>query len=59
MKTIKLPPECWLSLIENVSDGVYVTDIERKILYWNKSAEKITGYVKEDIIGRKCSDNIL
>jgi PAS fold. len=28
-------------------DGVYIVDNRRKILFWNKRAEKITGYSKE------------
>ncbi|MCR5113122.1 MAG: PAS domain S-box protein [Acholeplasmatales bacterium] len=40
--------------MEDSSDGIYVVDTERKILYWNKSAERITGYTKEEMIGVHC-----
>jgi diguanylate cyclase (GGDEF)-like protein/PAS domain S-box-containing protein len=46
-------------LIENMHDGVYFVDRERKILYWNKGAELLTGYSAEDVVGRHCFDNIL
>ncbi|BAL80437.1 diguanylate cyclase domain-containing protein [Caldisericum exile] len=44
---------------ENTIDGVYFVDRRRKILYWNKAAEEITGYKKEEIINKRCFDNIL
>ncbi len=40
-------------------DGVYVTDLERRIVYWNKGAEQITGYASRDVVGRRCAEDIL
>lgn len=47
------------SLLDNLSDGVYFVDRERKITYWNKGAERITGYSSEQVIGHSCADNLL
>ncbi|RPI23531.1 MAG: diguanylate cyclase [Acidobacteria bacterium] len=47
------------SLLENLHDGIYFTDLKRKILFWNKSAERITGFNSGEILGRCCADNIL
>ncbi|MGC8690807.1 MAG: diguanylate cyclase domain-containing protein [Caldisericum sp.] len=44
---------------DNTIDGIYFVDRKRKILYWNKAAEEITGYKKEEIINKRCFDNIL
>ena len=46
-------------ILENIEDGIYVLDNKRKILYWNKAAEKITGFKAEEVIGSSCKDNIL
>jgi PAS domain S-box-containing protein len=46
-------------ILDSLGDGVYVTDLERKITYWNKAAERITGWVRADIVGRQCFDGIL
>jgi diguanylate cyclase (GGDEF)-like protein/PAS domain S-box-containing protein len=46
-------------IIDNLYDGLYITDRKRTILYWNKAAEEITGYAAEEVTGRPCSDNIL
>jgi len=40
-------------------DGVYFVDRDRVINYWNKGAERITGYSAEQTIGRSCRDNLL
>ncbi|MBN1850870.1 MAG: sensor domain-containing diguanylate cyclase [Deltaproteobacteria bacterium] len=46
-------------IIDNLYDGLYLLDKERTITYWNKSAEKISGFKADEVIGRSCSDNIL
>jgi len=46
-------------IIDNLYDGVYFVDRERVITYWNKGAERITGYPAEQTIGRACRDNLL
>lgn len=46
-------------LLNFIFDGVYVTDTTRKIAFWNKGAENITGYKAEEVIGKSCKDNIL
>ncbi len=49
-----------LSIVFNqVKDGVYITDPDRRILFWNKAAEEITGYSQEEVLGKKCADNLL
>lgn len=47
------------TILDNLYDGVYFVDRERRITYWNKGAERITGYSAAEVIGSRCSDNIL
>lgn len=47
------------TLLDNLYDGVYFTDTNRCIKYWNKGAERITGFSSEEVLGYCCSDNIL
>jgi len=47
------------ALIENIFDGLYLVDKDRSIIYWNHVAETITGYRAEEVVGRRCRDNIL
>ena len=51
-----LTPE---TVLDSVNEGVYVTDTSRKILYWGKAAERITGWRAEEVVGRHCHDGIL
>ena len=51
-----IPPQ---AILDSINDGVYVTDRNRIIVYWNKSAERITGWKKEEVIGRACLDSVL
>ena len=47
------------SLLDNLYDGIYFVDRDRVITYWNKGAERITGYRAEQAVGRACRDNLL
>lgn len=49
----------YLEIIDNLCDGVYFVDQERRITFWNKAAEQITGYKKDDIVGKCCQSNLL
>ncbi len=46
-------------LIDNVNDGIYFLDTERKVTYWNQASEAISGYETAEIMGKRCSENIL
>jgi diguanylate cyclase (GGDEF)-like protein/PAS domain S-box-containing protein len=47
------------AILESLSDGVYFVDPDRRITFWNKGAEYITGFTRTEVIGHRCSDNIL
>src|SRR5689334_15269715 len=46
-------------LLELLFDGLYYVDRNKKISFWNKAAEKITGYERAEVTGFCCADNIL
>jgi diguanylate cyclase (GGDEF)-like protein/PAS domain S-box-containing protein len=47
------------SVLDNLHDGVYLVDRERRITYWNPGAERIAGYSAAEVVGRRCHDGIL
>ena len=51
--------EFYRAVLENISDGVYVCDIDRRIVYWSPGAERITGYSAKEVLGSSCADGIL
>lgn len=46
-------------ILDNLHDGLYMVDRNRIITYWNKAAERISGFKAEEVIGSSCADNIL
>ena len=46
-------------IIDNLYEGIYFVDRDRVITYWNKGAERITGYPAAQTVGRACRDNLL
>lgn len=46
-------------ILDSLNEGLYVCDRQRRILYWSKSAERITGWLADDVVGHRCMDNIL
>jgi diguanylate cyclase (GGDEF)-like protein/PAS domain S-box-containing protein len=49
----------WLRLLDEINEGVYLTDRRRRIVFWNKAAERISGYKRREVLGRPCAANIL
>ncbi|MBN1868052.1 PAS domain-containing protein [Candidatus Sumerlaeota bacterium] len=47
------------TVLNSLFDGVYIVDPERRILFWNRGAEEITGYPANEVAGRWCGDDIL
>ncbi len=45
-------------LLDNLSDGIYFVDRDRKIIFWNKGAERILGYSHDQVAGLSCADNL-
>ena len=41
-------------LIDNLKDGIIGHDLKRNIFYFNREAEKITGYDRQEILGKDC-----
>lgn len=52
-------PEIFRTVLDSLQTGVYLLDRERRILFWNDGAERITGYLRHDVVGRFCRENIL
>lgn len=52
-------PAFYKNILDHMSDGVYFVDQERRILYWNDGARRLTGYAADELVGRRCQDDIL
>jgi diguanylate cyclase (GGDEF)-like protein/PAS domain S-box-containing protein len=56
---VPIDPAFYKELLDHMSDGVYFVDRERRVLYWNEGATRLTGYKAEELLGRCCQDDIL
>jgi PAS domain S-box-containing protein len=46
-------------LLDQLEEGIYIVDRDRRILYWNGGAERIAGYYAHEIVGRLCHGDLL
>ncbi len=56
---MNIEKDTYKRIIENLHDGLYFVDRNRVITYWNKAAEKISGFTAKEVVGKSCSKNIL
>jgi diguanylate cyclase (GGDEF)-like protein/PAS domain S-box-containing protein len=56
---LKKHPDFYKTLLDDLYDAVYFVDPERHILYWNHAAEAMTGYAAAEVVGKRCSDDVL
>jgi diguanylate cyclase (GGDEF)-like protein/PAS domain S-box-containing protein len=46
--------ELYKTILDNIQEGVYFVDLDRRITYWNQAAETITGYSSDEVVGQHC-----
>jgi PAS domain S-box-containing protein len=51
--------EIFRTVLNSLSMGVYLVGCDRKIVFWNHGAEKISGYLSQDLLGRVFRDKLL
>ena len=56
---MSLEKDSYERIVENLHDGLYFVDQDRIITYWNKAAERISGFAAEEVLGKSCSNSIL
>ncbi|HOW27674.1 MAG TPA: diguanylate cyclase [Elusimicrobiota bacterium] len=44
------------NILDNLNEGIFFVDTERRITYWSKGAEHLTGHEEKDVLGKKCAD---
>jgi len=58
-RAVPTDPTFYKELLDHMSDGVYFVDNDRRILYWNQGAFRLTGYTSDEILGRCCQEDVL
>lgn len=54
-----LTNDLYKSVLDNLYEGIYFVNLERRITYWNRGAERISGYSAAEVVGKECADNLL
>ncbi len=49
------PTKLYEAVLNSISEGVLTVDRNWRILSWNNAAERITGYHKEEVLGKECT----
>jgi diguanylate cyclase (GGDEF)-like protein/PAS domain S-box-containing protein len=52
-------PEILRHVLEDLPTGVYLVGRNGKILFWNYGAERITGHLRQDVVGHACREDFL
>ena len=47
-----------LQILATTADGVFAVGTDHKIVFWNKSAQKILGYSATEVLGEYCNETI-
>lgn len=47
------------SVLDGVDLGMYVVDRQCRICFWNAGAERITGYSRAEVLGRRSTEDVL
>ena len=56
LNRILAPRENLARILDNLKEGVIAHDLNRRIFFFNHQAEQITGFSREEILGRDCHD---
>jgi diguanylate cyclase (GGDEF)-like protein/PAS domain S-box-containing protein len=51
--------EFYKSLLDNLHDGIYFLNRNKRITFWNKGAERLTGYEGSDVVENGYSEEFL
>ncbi len=47
------------SILESLPSGVCVVDLQKRVVFWSDGAERITGYLRHEVVGRDCLSSVL
>lgn len=56
---MKVSAHVLATMLDEVEEGVYHTDLDRSILHWNASAGRITGHSAATVVSSRCQDRIV
>jgi PAS domain S-box-containing protein len=55
-KRLSTAPDPFNAILESISDGVFTVNSDWRITSFNRAAEEITGVLRREALGRRCSE---
>ncbi|HET7839615.1 MAG TPA: sensor domain-containing diguanylate cyclase [Rectinemataceae bacterium] len=49
----------FINIVDIISEGVYYVDLNQRITFWNRGAERITGFSRVEMLGENCGGNTI
>jgi len=43
-------------VLDNLQEGIIAHDLQRRVFFFNREAERITGYSRAEVLGRDCHE---
>jgi len=56
LQRLSVTPENLERILDNLKEGIIAHDLERRILFFNREAERITGCRRAEVLGKDCHD---
>ena len=56
LKKIFSDPRNLERILDNLQDGIIAHDMNRRIFYYNRKSEEITGYSRDEVLGKDCHE---
>jgi PAS domain-containing protein len=50
-------PQIFRAVLKSLKMGVCVVDRDRKSAFWNDGAKEMTGYMRQEVLGRSCRED--
>src|SRR6266568_614592 len=50
-------PKTLRAILTSLGAGQYITNRERRIVFWNRTAEQLTGYMQHNLLGHICVED--
>ncbi len=56
LQNLLADPKNLEQVLDNLKEGIIAHDLRRHIFFFNRQAEKITGYSRQEVLGRDCHE---
>lgn len=54
LEYLSMPDTMLAHVLDSLFDGVFIVDAQRRVLLWNRGAEVLSGFTRDEVVGRTC-----